>query len=604
MAREAEGRKKTTSKRRGRVKASKPTPAAKQPAASPNSVARKNPDVKSTLATKAKPAIKSRPRAKRPSGILAWVPFIGKPRKRRTKARQPAARPMPPIELLAYASVAAPLALPELLLLVLLPAFFAERLGIGLAAIGFALTAARMVDLISDPVVGVLSDRMHTRLGLRRPWMVGGIVPVVVAAFFLIFPTRDAGPVYLFVWASVMYLGWNAIRTPYRAWGAELVPRYDFRTDIAGMREMMGLLGIIATMALPVAFSNGPLAPFWAAGAPPELATIFWALLILLPLATAMCMARVEGRDPEPVRPRYPLKTAWLEIMGNRPFHRFLLVAGLAGLGHGLFASMFLLMVRHVLSRPEQGLRFLAFYFAVAALTVPVAAWLSRKKTKHRVWAWLMCVSAAGMMVTPAMSAGNVPMMAVICAAAGIGLGADLCLGYAVLADVVDFDRLRSGERRAGTYFGLTGLAVKAAAAISVTLGFGWLAVIGFETGAVKPDSVQVFLFAAFIGGAPALARFLAAIVIWDFRPGRYKQEDIRKALGKRDRRRPKRRKPERPKPPRKRRTRKRAANPAKLTTPGATAPEPPDNATARAAKPVETGIDGKSGTAAKPKKK
>lgn len=467
---------------------------------------------------------------------------------------------MPPVELFAYAGVAAPLALPELLLLVLLPAYFADDLGLGLAATGFALTAARMVDLASDPVIGILSDRWHTRIGLRRPWMVAGIPLIVVAAFFLVFPPKGVGPIYLFVWAAVMYVGWNAIRTPYRAWGAELVPRYDFRTDIAGMREMIGLLGIIATMALPVAFSTGPIGAFWAVGAPPELAAIFWALLVLLPLAVSICMGRLGGRDPQPVRPRYPLKTMCLEVLDNRPFHRFLITAGLAGLGHGLFASMFLLMVRHVLSRPDQGLRFLAFYFAIAALTIPVAAWLSRKKTKHRIWAWMMCVSAAGMMVTPAMQAGDIWIMAIVCGAAGIGLGADLSLGFSVLADVVDYDRLRSGERRAGTYFGLTGLIVKAAAAIAVTLAFSWLTVIGFEASAAKPDPASIFLFAAFFGAAPAVARFAAAIVIWDFRPGRHKQEDIRKALGKRDRRRPKRRKPERPKPPRKRKPRKPAA--------------------------------------------
>ena len=390
--------------------------------------------------------------------------------------------------------------------------------------------------------------------------MVIGLIPVVIGAYFLIFPAGSAGPGYLFIWASVMYLGWNAIRTPYRAWGAELAPDYDFRTDVAGMREMMGLLGFVAAIAIPVIFADNQVAPSWAPRTSLMMIAMFVSILALLPLATAICLARVESRDPEPVRRRYPIRAAFREFMANRPFGRFLIAATLTALAHGITASLFLLLVRHVLSRPDQGARYLALTFAAAALTIPVAAFLSRKKSKHRAWGWLLCLSAAGLMFTPVLGAGGTTMMVVICAAIGVGLGADLALGYAVLADVVDYDRLRSGERRAGAYFGLTGFAAKAAAAIAVALSFTWLAAIGFEPGAQAPAPGQILLFAIFYGGAPALCRFIAAIVIWDFRPGRFKHADIEKALRKRARRRIKRRKPQRPTPAQRRTARKKAA--------------------------------------------
>ena len=72
--------------------------------------------------------------------------------------------------LAAYAAPALPLGMLYFPVYVYLPPFYASR-GVDLAALGAILLGARLLDAVTDPAMGVLSDRMTTRWGRRRPWL-------------------------------------------------------------------------------------------------------------------------------------------------------------------------------------------------------------------------------------------------------------------------------------------------------------------------------------------------------------------------------------------------------------------------------------------------
>ena len=92
--------------------------------------------------------------------------------------------------LAAYGALRAPLALLELPLFVLLPAYYAERLGLELVAIGSLLFAARAIDAIADPVIGASLDRNPDALRWRRIiWLA---LPVLVLAYACPLYTSDA----------------------------------------------------------------------------------------------------------------------------------------------------------------------------------------------------------------------------------------------------------------------------------------------------------------------------------------------------------------------------------------------------------------------------
>ena len=82
----------------------------------------------------------------------------------------------------------------------------------------------RLFDAVSDPIMGLVSDRMKTPLGFRRFWLVLGMPLVMISTLALFWPDSEAslGSFYLMVWLSLLTVGWTIMMTPYFALGAEI----------------------------------------------------------------------------------------------------------------------------------------------------------------------------------------------------------------------------------------------------------------------------------------------------------------------------------------------------------------------------------------------
>jgi hypothetical protein len=77
--------------------------------------------------------------------------------------------------------------------------------------------------VVTDPVIGTLSDRLTTRFGRRRPWLLAGAPFVMVSAGYLFLPGPGADWGSLLVWTMVLYLGATMIlgsRAGARAWSS------------------------------------------------------------------------------------------------------------------------------------------------------------------------------------------------------------------------------------------------------------------------------------------------------------------------------------------------------------------------------------------------
>jgi len=112
------------------------------------------------------------------------------------------------------------------------PAFYASDLGVPLAAVGTAIALSRLLDVVTDPLIGNLSDRLRSPLGRRKPWMVLGVPLFLVALWKIFVPGEAATPSYLLQWSALLYLGFTMIDLPHKAWGAELSSDYDERSRI------------------------------------------------------------------------------------------------------------------------------------------------------------------------------------------------------------------------------------------------------------------------------------------------------------------------------------------------------------------------------------
>ena len=69
--------------------------------------------------------------------------------------------------------------------------YYNQMLGLDPALAGLALALALVVDAVIDPLIGVWSDRVHTRWGRRHPFMYAGILPFALSFYALLQPPTD-----------------------------------------------------------------------------------------------------------------------------------------------------------------------------------------------------------------------------------------------------------------------------------------------------------------------------------------------------------------------------------------------------------------------------
>ncbi|MGF1476390.1 MAG: MFS transporter [Geminicoccaceae bacterium] len=423
---------------------------------------------------------------------------------------------------LAYGSLGLPLAALNLPLYVLIPPFYAQELGLGLAVVGTVLLACRIVDTVSDPLIGLLSDRLPSRFGRRRPWLVVACPLLIISTFQLFAPPDGAGWLHLALWSTAAYLAWTMMLIPYSAWGAEITDDYHGRSRLALAREGCVLLGILTAAALPVLVYGGEPA------AGDSLRLLTWVMAIGLPLALVAALFGVD--DPQrSAGGGASLLDLLRDFRRNRPFMRLIAAYLLNGLANGLPATLFLLFVAHVLGAPDRGGVLLATYFISAIVAIPFWFILSRRLSKHRAWALSMIWACLIFAFVPFLGDGDVYLFFGICVLSGFSLGADLALPASIQADVVDEDRVVSGGRRTGVYFAIWSMATKLSLAIAVGLAFGALGAAGFQP--ENDADTGVWLLPWLYGGLPVAIKLIAVTFVWRFPLDQARHQELQQSL-------------------------------------------------------------------------
>jgi len=408
--------------------------------------------------------------------------------------------------LILYALPALPLATLQFPLFILIPTYYADGLGLSLAAVGTALLAVRIVDAVSDPLVGVAADRWRPRLGRRRMWLALSAPATALACYFLFVPPDNAGIAYLVGWGIAVSLTSTAALVPFNAWGAELETDYHGRSRVAALREGLIVAGTLLAAGVPAILAGGDqgLALSWIAVG----------VLIALPVTALLAVIFV----PEPEdrsRRSVSLREGLGHIRRNKPFLRLVAAFAINGLANGFPATLFLLFVANVIGKPDLQGPFLFLYFLCGIAGIPLWVRLSRTRGKHRAWSVAMIAACAIFAFVPALGTGDVVAFGAICVLTGLAVGADLVLPAAIQADVVDIDTATSGSQRTGLYFALWGLATKLALAAAVGIAFPLLQAFGFTPGA--HDGEGLLAVAILYAWVPIGLKLAAIALMWNF---------------------------------------------------------------------------------------
>lgn len=430
--------------------------------------------------------------------------------------------------LAAFVSPALPLAAIGLPFTVHLPPYYAGELGLGLATVGFIFFLVRAIDLPLDPLLGVLIDRTRTPIGRFRPWFLAGAATLVVSSYLVFMAAPGISAMAAFWSVMLLYAGLSMFQVAHQSWAATLTDEYHGRSRVFGWLQTTGVLGMVLVLSLPplAAGLTGDRTP--AAG----VHAMGWFTIVLLPLTLLLTFASTG----EPRRPgtRHHVRLGDMRTVATNPLMRRLLAADmLSGVAPGIAGAMFIFVFTHRLGfTAAQASLLLLVYFIAGLIAAPLWMRLAVRIGKHRTATLagaFYCVTQPLIVLLPA---GQLWIVVLGMAVAGIPYAAFPFLMRAMLADVIDADRLQTGADQTGLYSAVLTTATKLSYAVPIGVIYPYLSWIGFNG---APDAVNTpaalagmaYMFAL----APVLFMGAAALVAWGWPHDREAHERVHGAL-------------------------------------------------------------------------
>jgi len=421
-------------------------------------------------------------------------------------------QPLAPALIWRYAALGLPLALPTVAVYVLLPTWYAEAFGLPLTLIGLLLLLTRLLDVLTDPLIGLMLDHVPG-VSPRLPILAGALL-CAPALLLLVNPLQHQAAASLAVGLLLLYLGWTLIQIPYLAWLPRLHDDSLQRNRAASAREVLALGGLLLSAAFPAVSALAGLDTRQGLN-----------LLMLVTLAAGLVGIRLLWPVPAAqaqIRSTGSGRASLSLFRDNRLALRLLLGWFVNGLANGFPAVLFPLFVSAYLGGDDRdrGL-YILIYFGAAVLSLPLWLRLSRRVPRSRLWCLAMLIAILAFATAPMLSPTTAAAFIPICLVTGAALGADLTLPHVIQAEVADWDRLRFRQARTGLLFACWNMATKLALALSAGIAFLLLGASGFEVAAPDPLWLLGLIYALL----PCVCKSVAVALLWHFplQPGHHR---------------------------------------------------------------------------------
>lgn len=361
--------------------------------------------------------------------------------------------------------------------------FLTDNLGVAALAAGLIVTAAKIWDVLIDPLIGAASDRQLARTGSRRGFMVTGALalPLFFALTFAVPPTWGpvAGAISVLLAFLATATAFSLFQVPYVALPAELTGSYDERTRLLGWRV------VVLTAAILLFGAGGPA--LRSAGDDPVRGYLLMGIASGVVIGVGMLVAARTADDAAQrtaVSPATAVTAStWRDqylsgfrtLGRSQPFRALLGTFVLQALATGTMLAGAQYVATWVL-RSEDAVTFV-FVALVGPALLATPGWtvIARRVGKERAFAMasLLFTAAAASLVFAVWSPGAWIYASV--AVAGIAYAGLQSLPMAMLPDVISHDERTSGPGQAGTFTGIwtagetVGFAL-GATAVSLTL--------------------------------------------------------------------------------------------------------------------------------------
>ncbi|MDX1342581.1 MAG: MFS transporter [Reinekea sp.] len=401
-------------------------------------------------------------------------------------------------------------------------------LGVAPGIAGSLLLAAKVWDVITDPLIGRFSDRTQSRFGRRLPWMTAGAVFMALGfAGMFMAPFANASPtlqgVYFVLALMLTYTAFTMVGVPYGAMTPELTDDYDERSSLTAWRMGFGSIGLL----------------IGGAGAPAVISMFGGGLdghrmmgLVFIPLVALPTLITVWVLRNQPLKEAtvadLSLSEQWQLVKQNKPFIRLALIYLVqAGMMAQVTAGLLLACAYIFEAEDPNALLTMLYPVFVLSTIISLPLWLmiARNSSKHMAFVMGGLVFTVGSCLMFFMDRNTVHLGFVLMIVIGYGYSAYMIFPWSMMADAISHAKTYTDVSLEGVFNGWWTAMQK----VGIALGpfvIGWmLQLSGFQSsmdGSFPAQTDQaLFALRLAISVVPAVIFALTLIGIYRWPLGR-----------------------------------------------------------------------------------
>lgn len=401
--------------------------------------------------------------------------------------------------------------------------FAASILGIEPWIAGLVIFLAKLVDVVTDPLVGVWSDRFESPRGRRRPFLFWGAI-LGAMSFALVFTTPQFvtqyfTAIYLFIVLSLYAIAYTIYNIPYLSMPAEMTDSYHERSSIHAYRMVFVSLGSLVASS-GVKFALEELGKTEAQSY--AVVGIGCGILIFISLMTAY---RASASAPFTKGTKSTKSTSvqmvdeFKAVRSNGHFIRLIAVKFTQLMGIQISGAAFAYFFVQSLERGFDVLAIFGLTVSISTIVfAPLILWFSKQFGKKNAYYF---AGGAGVVYALSWSLGSPgePIWAIILRAAlvGVTFTGNVVMAMSMLTDIINADAHRTGVRREGAFTALYSFVEKLTGAIGPLVVGSALSIAGFNNklpfDVPQGGSVDFALLLS-VSWLPALFGFVAMLIL------------------------------------------------------------------------------------------
>lgn len=410
-----------------------------------------------------------------------------------------------------------------------------QSLGMSPILWGLIFFLPKLVDALTDPLMGYISDRFESRWGKRRPFIFIGAIIAGLSYIAMWQLSAENSQLYNFWyflgWSVVFFIGMTIFSVPYVAMGYEMSSDYHERTRLMAVAQWIGQWAwVIAPWFWIVLYD-----PSWFESATEGARTlsIYVGLACMaMAMVPAIFCHSVETANDSGSAPAGSVADTFRELfygivisLKNKPFQRICTATFFIFNAYNCVAGFAFFIIVYDMNGgdPAAAGSWPALFGSVSALctcfvVIPIVNWMCQIHGKHKTFLITQSMSLAGYAMfwwsfTPA----NPYLMFIPIPLFVFGIGGLFTIMMSMTADICDLDELETFERREGLFGAIYWWMVKFGAAFAGLLSGLILAFVGFDqTVTVQTDEVLAGLRAAFII-VPATGTLIGIWAMWNY---------------------------------------------------------------------------------------